>query len=144
MNLISAIKSAFAPPDPPSLLSLASGLCALPAPLVVARAPKQKEAHDAFLEREETNTWGFHSATAQRQNEGSAPELTGYDIRLLKERGYWGFKTVQAKNAKAKAMWHNGKTEKECAASIGVGESWVEKRYGTFSTALSEEKAAEA
>ncbi len=140
MTIISAIFAALSPQKPKGLQALARGLCVLPAPIVVEKRPKAAIVADAFLEREETNTWGFRSATAQRQNDGSVPGLTHHDIALLKERGYWGGRPVQTKNAKAKALWHSGKSEKECAVSLGVGESWVEKRYGTFSTALTIEK----
>lgn len=133
------LKQLFTTPTAPTLSELATGLCVLPVPKQVVKIPKVEKQPDAYIEREETNTWGFRSATASHQQEGSVPELTAFDVELLTERGYWGGKKVIGQNAKAKEMWHGGKTELEAAKALGLSESWVEKRYGTFGEALKQE-----
>ena len=139
MALFDAIRQMFFP-ETPTLSQLAHGLCALPMPRERIKAPVKKKAADMYVIDQDRNQYGFHTATAINQNEGSGPDLTGYDIELLKERTYWGGKKVAAKNEQAKAYWHTGKTEREAAAMLGVSDSWVEKRFGTFSTALLQEK----
>lgn len=142
MKFLSAILDFIDPKTPTDLGVLAAGTCVLPELRKIHKAPKQDKAPDAYVENQATNTWGFHTATAINQNDGAVPELTGYDVTLLKERGYWGKgKTVAARNASCKRMWHNGETERATATSLGVSESWVEKRFGTFATALSQELA---
>lgn len=129
--------------NPPKLTiqELATGLCALPVPKQRIEAPKKAKAADLFVIDEARNEFGFNFASSTRQDVGGVADLTGYDVRLLKERGYWGKgKDVQAKNAACKSAWHGGRSEAECAVSLGVSESWVEKRYGTFATALLEEE----
>jgi hypothetical protein len=127
-------------PSKPTISDLASGLCVLPTPRKRYEAPKQDAAPDMFVIDEDRRHFGFHSATAQRQENGGAPDLTGYDVTLLRERDLWGKnKAMHAQNATAKKCWHGGKTEKEAAVILGKSESWIEKRYGTFSTALLQE-----
>jgi hypothetical protein len=140
MSIWSDIKAVFAPHQPQGLQQLATGLCVLPAPKVRHVAPPKAKVKDMYVIDPVTATYGFHTATAQKQQDGSIDQLTGYDLEVLKERGYWGKeRAVQAKNAACKAHWHHGKTEKEAAALLGCSVSWVEKRYGSFSTALLEE-----
>jgi hypothetical protein len=142
MSLLSDIKSVFSPSKPPTIGQLAHGLCVLPAPKARHQAPKTEAAPDMYTINEVTQTYGFHSATAQRQNNGGIPELTGFDVTLLRERDLWGGpknKAMHSKNAACKKCWHGGETEKEAGVILGKSESWVEKRYGTFSTALSQE-----
>lgn len=139
MSLFAVIQSLFEPKQPPTIGQLASGLCALPMPKQRYEAPKTKAAPDMFIIDEATQTFGFHSATAQRQINGGVPELTGYDVTLLRERDLWGGlknTSMHSKNAHCKKCWHGGKTESEAATILGKSESWIEKRYGTFSTAL--------
>lgn len=134
----------FAPKKPQTLAELASGLCVLPKPRQPIEKPIRKKSQDIFVIDEERNEFGFHQATSTRQTEGSQSDLTGYDIRLLKERGYWGMsakgRATNDKNAACKQCWHTGKTEKEAATQLKVSVSWIEKRYGSFTTALSEEQ----
>jgi hypothetical protein len=131
-------------PAPQPLSALAKGLCAVPVPVQKAKPVKKPDPVDAYIERAETNTWGFHSATAVLQQEGSVAHLTSYDEALLKERGYYGkTKAVVNSNALAKKAWHEGKTEREAATITGKGASWIEKRFGTFSSALSMEKGVD-
>jgi len=140
MSLFATIKSIIFPQNDLSLSALSSGLCVLPVRRELPKAPSKKPV-DIFVIDRDRNEYGFHQATATRQTDGSKPELTGYDIRLLKERGYWGLgRMVQEKNAKAKSAWHYGKSEKESAVALGVSLSWVEKRFGTFGSALAEEQ----
>lgn len=141
MNPLYFIKQLFSQPAPQSIQQLASGLVAVPMPVQRVKQAKAAKPADSYIENEETRTFGFNYATAQKQYEGSCPDITAYDIALLRERDYWGQKkTVQNKNVKCKRMWSEGKTEKETAAALGVSESWVEKRFGTFYTALSQER----
>lgn len=138
MNLFSEIKAALFP-EPQSLQTLATGLCVLPMPRQRYEAPKQETPADMYVIDQDKNEFGFHSATAQRQNNGGIPTLTGYDVTLLKERELWGTaknKILHGKNATCKKCWHGGKSEKEAGVILGKSESWVEKRYGTFSSAL--------
>lgn len=70
--------------------------------------------------------------------------MTDFDISLLMERDLWGApknKDMHGKNAQCKKCWHIGETEKEAGVIVGRSESWVEKRYGSFSTALLNELA---
>lgn len=135
------LKAIFAPEKPQTIAELASGLCVLPTPRQPITTPKRAKPQDIFVINEERNEFGFHQASATRQTEGSQGELTGYDIRLLKERGYWGKgRAINDKNAACKQCWHTGKTEKEAATQLKVSVSWIEKRYGSFTTALSEEQ----
>lgn len=137
--MIRAILDLFIIRDKP-LSELAIGLCVLPLPVVREKAQKRSVA-DVYVIDDVTKTFGFNIATAQRQQPGGTPEITAWDKSLLKERGYWGQSSaVKAQNIKCKAMWHTGRTEAEAAASLGLGQSWVEKRYGTFATALLQEQ----
>ena len=141
MNFLRTIKSLLNPPKP-SLQQLASGLCAVPLPIQRQQAPKAAKAQDSYIENKETNTFGFNFATAAKQSEGSVPNITDFDLQLLKEREYWGkTKSVQAKNVKCKKLWSEGKGERDAAVALGMSESWVEKRFGTFYTALQQETA---
>lgn len=143
MNFFAAVRIVQFILNPPKLTiqELATGLCALPMPKQRIEAPKKAKAADLFVINEERNEFGFNFASSTRQDVGGVSDLTGYDVRLLKERGYWGKgKDVQSKNAACKSAWHGGRSEAECAVSLGVSESWVEKRYGTFATALLEEE----
>lgn len=141
MSLFREIFSIFEQKPIPSLQKLAVGLCALPpVPVRVASKPKDKQK-DMYVIDEVRQEFGFHTATAIIQAEGSSPLLTDFDIQILKDRGYFGkTKQVLIQNERAKEAWHKGATEREAAALVGVGESWIEKRYGTFSTALSVER----
>lgn len=144
MSLFSDIKAALSPREPQTISQLASGLMVLPLPKQRYQAPKQEPAPDMYTIDDVTQTYGFHSATAIRQNNGGVPELTGYDVELLMERNLWGTgknKALHGKNATCKKCWHGGKTEKEAGVILGFSESWVEKRYGTFSSALLIESA---
>ena len=128
-------------PQPLTLQQLSVGMCVLP-PRRVVETKKTETPTDLFVIDERKNEFGFNQNKATRQTGGSVPELTGYDIRLLQDRALWGRKAVIDRNARCKQMWHNGKDEKETAASLGVSKSWVEKRFGTFGSALIEEQQA--
>lgn len=139
--MINLLRSIFTQTPAPTLQELAAGTCALPAPKAAVKAPKAEKQADAYLEDKDANRWAFNIATASFQTEGSIPELTSFDVDLLIDRGYWGGKKVQAQNQKCKKMWHNGETPTATAAALGLSESWVDKRYGTFAAALSDEKS---
>jgi hypothetical protein len=139
--MFNLLRSTFTSSPAPTLQELAAGTCALPAPKVAGQVPKAPKQTDAYLEDEAANRWAFNSVTATFQSEGSVAELTSFDVELLIERGYWGGKKVQVQNQKAKRMWHSGETSKAAAAALGLSESWVDKRFGTFAAALSDEKS---
>jgi hypothetical protein len=127
--------------EPPTLAELASGQCVLPQPVQKAKAVKAPPKSDSYIENKDTNTFGFNRTTATAQSDGAVSHLTGYDKDVLKDRGYWSItKSVTARNAEAKKHWYAGKTRKEAARLVGVSESWIEKRFGSFTTALSMEQ----
>ncbi len=142
MSIIEAIRAAFTPAETPTMQDLAKGLCVLPMPKKYEHRKQEKQT-DMYVIDEQRNEFGFHTATATRQVSGSQPGLTGEDVELLIERDYWGVgtgqktATLRAKNAQCKRLWHEGNTDKEIAAATGMSVSWVEKRTGTFSFALS-------
>ncbi len=141
LTMLNLLRSLFTPSPAPTFQELAAGTCVLPAPKAAVKVPKAEKQADAYLEDKDANRWAFNIATASFQTEGSIPELTSFDVELLIDRGYWGGKKVQAQNQKAKKMWHNGETPTATAAALGLSESWVDKRFGTFAAALSDEKA---
>ena len=123
-----------------TLAELASGLVAIPAPVVLEKRPKAEAPKDLYVIDEQQKVFGFHTASAVTQAEGSVEHLTEFDVQLLKERDYWGQKKVlHTQNAACKAYWHTGKSEKEAATLLKRSDSWVKKRFGTFSVALSTE-----
>lgn len=118
-----------------------AGVCVLPAPQESRKrpdAPKVKR-EGVFTINEETRTFGFRDEK-EAAREGAVSTLTGYDLSVLRQRSLWGGKKVQSQNATAKVAWHNGETVGECARSLGLSESWVEKRFAAFSAALSDER----
>lgn len=137
--MLNLLRYLLAPVPIPQLDKLAEGLCAIPAPVQPIKAPKVTKIQDAFLEREETNTWGFRQASARPSNEGSVASLTDQDVTALIDRGLWGGREVQDVNIRCKALWHDGKTVEEAAKILKRSESWTEKRYGAFGAALSGE-----
>lgn len=137
--MLSFIHSIFAQPDPPTLKELAAGLCVLPAPVQAVKAPKAAKMEDAYIEREETNTWGFRQASARTSNEGSVASLTDSDVTALIDRGLWGGREVQDVNIRCKVLWYESKSVADAAKILKRSESWTEKRFGAFSAALSGE-----
>lgn len=136
--MFNLLRFIFSPPQAPTLAELAQGTCALPAPKVMVKVPKAEKVPDAYLEREETNTWAFRQASARPSNEGSVASLTDADVTALIDRGLWGGREVQDVNVRCKALWHEGKTVEDAAKILKRSESWTEKRFGAFSAALSE------
>ena len=135
--MLNILRSIFTPPKAPTLAELAQGTCALPAPKVRVKVPKAEKLPDAFIEREETNTWGFRQASAQPSNEGSVASITDQDVTALIDRGLWGGREVQDVNIRCKVLWHEGKTVDEASKILKRSESWTEKRFGAFGSALS-------
>lgn len=116
--------------------------CLLPPPKERQKAPSQPKAADIYEIDKGKNEFGFHFATAQIQNDGARPELTEWDFEELKARELWGnektarghknkrgIKTNQD-NARAKSAWYTGGNAAEIAKSVGLGDSWAEKRHG--------------
>jgi len=149
MSLFHEIRAAFAPSKPQTLSQLARGLCALPMPPQRVETVKAKPPVDMYVIDKNKEEYGFNRATALMQSEGSVGHLTSYDMDALRQSGYWTkgvTKTGRAANSQTetcKAHWHGGKTVKESVAMLGKSISWVEKRYGNFSSALSLEKPQE-
>lgn len=111
----------------------------LPVPRAkVAPTPTAPKESGVYVEDEERRVYGFRM-DKESDRKGAAPHLTGYDVRTLKERGLYGGKQVQAQNITCKRMWHGGESVSGAAAQMRLSESWVEKRFACFSTALSEE-----
>ncbi len=135
LSFLAQIFPQFSPTiDPP-------GVCVLPAPPEARKrpdAPKVKR-EGVFTINEETRTFGFRDEK-EAAREGAVSTITGNDLHFLRERGLWGGKKVQAQNIAAKLAWHSGETVGECARSLGLSESWVEKRFAAFSAALSDER----
>jgi len=149
MSLIFDIYNAIKPQPTPPLSQLAYGLCALPMPPQRVETVKTKPPVDMYVIDKNKEEYGFNRATALMQSEGSVGHLTSYDMDALRQSGYWTkgvTKTGRAANSQTetcKAHWHGGKTVKESVAMLGKSDSWVEKRYGNFSSALSLEKPQE-
>ena len=116
-SLRQEFKAAFAEPAPFEIKP-AQGLSVLPMRVVKVKHKPQGKASDMYEIEVQKNrdgkavsgTFGFHTATAMRQNEGSVPELTGWDIDALKrgekplvgdQRSVRG-RTTNTNNAKAK------------------------------------------
>lgn len=149
--IFNEVRAAFSEPTP-----VVSGavLCVLPMPVVKMKkaAPKPQESDMYEIEVQKNaagkavaGVFGFHTATAIRRNEGSAPSLTEYDELELKARGYWGKENLKAgrltnaNNAKAKAAWHEGADAEQIGKAVGLGTSWAEKRHSAFEAALKQE-----
>jgi hypothetical protein len=117
-------------------------MCFLPAPPPPAARPRaeapKKPARSIYVIDEDRNEFGFHLEKAGSR-EGAVSHLTEYDKALLVARQMWGGKEVVNRNIRAKALWYTGESIEKAMALIGVKRSWVEHRYGTFSTALSQE-----
>ena len=129
--MLNALLSIFAPTAP-----VTRGVCVLPAP--PAPRPKAMPApkvSGVFVENAETRTFGFrHERETDRA--GAVPGLTGYDREILSNRGLWGGRAVIEQNRAAKVAWHNGETVAQCAAVLRKSDSWVEKRFAAFGSAL--------
>jgi hypothetical protein len=139
--MLNLLRSLFTPSPAPTFQELAAGTCVLPAPKAAVKVPSIPETPDVYVINKDTATFGFNKATATFQADGAVPELTEFDVDLLMERGYWGQKKVVSQNQKCKRMWHSGETSKAASIALGLSESWVDKRFGTFAAALSDEKA---
>lgn len=111
----------------------------LPLPRPKAQpAPAPVKGPDSYLEDEERRVYGFRM-DKEADRKGAAPNLTGFDVRVLTERGLYGGKQVQAQNATCKRMWHDGESVTGAAAKMRLSDSWIEKRFACFSAALSDE-----
>ena len=133
MTLWQAIRQIYSP-VPLQGLSVLPSPTPKPAPV---KAPKKESS--LYVIDETRSEFGFRM-DKESDRAGAVRHLTGHDRQLLEQRGYWGGKGVQAQNATAKRMWHDGASEEETAQALGLGVSWVQKRFGTFATALSIEK----
>lgn len=87
-----------------------------------------------------SGVFDFYVQSKEAERHGAVRYCTEYDKQVLRDRGLWGFKKVQAQNEKAKALWFSGDTVAEAADALGLSGSWMEKRYAAFSTALSMER----
>ena len=145
-HIIQEVRAAFAPQVP------VIG-CQLPPQKQRTQAPKQAKQTDGYWIDESTRTMGFRTATAINQQDGAVEHLTGWDIDELKSKtpSLWGKEiTATGKrnaagiktnidNARAKAAWYTGGNAAAIAKSLGLSESWAEKRHGAFEAALRNE-----
>lgn len=141
-NSLKQVWSALAGPELTTDLGVNSrGLCALPMPKAMAKAPKQGDKADSFIISKETLTFGFNKATAAlNQQDGSVPNITDYDFKYLQLNTQWPKKKAnQALRYKLKEHWHSGATVGEAITATGAGQSTVEKIYACFSAGLTEE-----
>lgn len=141
-NSLKQVWSALAGPELTNDLGVNSrGLCALPMPKAMAKAPKQGDKADSFIISKETLTFGFNKATAAlNQQDGSVQNITDYDFKYLQLNTQWPKKKAnQALRHKLKEHWHGGATVGEAMTATGAGQSTVEKIYACFSAGLAEE-----
>ena len=140
LNEIRAIYRAINPPIP-GLSEAAKGLCVLPPPVRLAKVKEALPPPDIYVINEVTKSFGFHSATARNQFEGSVPEITNYDKQALIDRGQWPKKKqAQDVRSRMKRLWHDGATVSEIRAATSQSESLVEKIIAAFPAALEMEK----
>lgn len=117
-------------------------LCVLPKPAVrVAKGTAKKPVASIYEIDPERKHYGFHLESRETEREGAERWLTGLDRAELEQRSLGGGKKVIAENEKAKAAWAGGDTVVECAKTLRLSESWVEKRFAAFSAALSTERS---
>jgi len=132
-------------------------LCVLPMPPIkVARQkapPKPSDMYEIEVQKNKdgnpiSGTFGFHTATALRQNEGSVPHLTEWDMEALRrgEKPLVGNQTTKlgrltnANNDMAKEAWHGGADAAQIAKALNLSISWAEKRHSAFEHALKIER----
>lgn len=146
MSIFSTISAAFreltAPPE-------IRPVCVLPMPapkLPKAEKPKNVSTviDTAVVYNKDgkpvSGLFDFHTQSKEADRQGAVRYCTAYDKQELQNRGLWGFKKVQTQNEKAKTLWFSGETVAAAAKSMGLSESWTEKRYAAFGTALSIER----
>lgn len=80
--------------------------------------------------------FGFHTESKEVDREGAVRYCTEADKQVLRDRGLLGFKKVQAQNENAKALWYAGESVGDAGKSLGLSDSWVEKRFAAFGSAL--------
>jgi hypothetical protein len=120
------------------------GVCYLPAP--PPRKAKRKEPErvaSIYDIDKDRKFFGFHMDDPANR-EGATKWCTEYDIEALKDRQIWGGKKVVSQNETCKSLWYAGESVADTARTMGLSGSWVEKRFGAFSAALSEEKGVKA
>lgn len=112
-------------------------------PMPVQKQPKgeaPKKEPGIYVISEERRQFGFRS-DKEASREGAVKWLTNYDKSELQSRSLFGkTKEVFAQNATCKERWALGDSVAECARHMALSDSWIEKRYAAFSTALSSER----
>ncbi len=127
-----------------------AGVCVLPPPPAPRERGKKVEKEPGVYDievqytadgRAVSGTFGFREAK-EADREGAVMWLTELDKAALRQRELWGGAKVAAQNEAAKKAWASGDTVADCSRVLRLSESWVEKRYGAFSAALSSERGA--
>lgn len=125
-----------------------AGVCVLPPPPAPRERGKKAEKEPGVYDidvkytsdgKAVSGTFGFREAK-EADREGAVAWLTELDKAALRERDLWGGKKVVAQNEVAKKHWATGDTVADCSRVMRLSDSWVEKRYGAFSAALSSER----
>lgn len=111
--------------------------------------PPKVNRENVYAMDEETNTFGFrdrdfNGPSGNTANGQGVPHLTEYDYGLLQDRFGTLSKKSLARAEDTKECWHKGLSKEEASEQLqGMGHkasvSWVEKLYGTYSTALETE-----
>lgn len=131
-----------------------SVVCVLPMPVIkitVEAPPPPTDMYEINVQKNRdgkavSGEFGFHTATAILQSEGSTPHLTQWDVSELNARGFWGNektkigRTTNAHNARAKTEWHSGLSAAQIGGVLRLSDSWAEKRCAAFQHALSLER----
>ena len=134
--------------------SVPSVVCVLPPPvqrIVVDPPPAPADMYEINVQKNKdgkavSGEFGFNTATAILQSEGSTKHLTQWDVSELNARGFWGNektkigRTTNANNARAKSEWHCGLSASQIGGVMGLSDSWAEKRCAAFQQALNLER----
>lgn len=127
-----------------------AGVCVLPEPPAPKAKGKKVEKEPGVFDIEVrynadgkpiSGTFGFREAK-EADREGAVQWITELDKSALRERDLWGGRKVVAQNEACKKHWAMGDTVADCCRVMRLSDSWVEKRYGAFSAALSSERGA--
>lgn len=154
-TITAEFQAAFGPQES-FVVTSSHGLSVLPMPIAKVKRSAPKADSDMYEIEVQKNkagkavsgTFGFHTATAIRQNEGSVPHLTEWDMDALKrgEKSLVGLqhtkagRITNANNAKAKEAWHGGADASQIAKALNLSTSWAEKRHSAFEYALKQER----
>lgn len=113
------------------------GICYLPPkPAPKAYVPPPPPTPSIYEIDKDRQFFGFHMKEAASR-EGAVKHCTQYDKDALRTRLLWGGKKVVSQNEACKALWYAGESVADACKTIGLSDSWVEKRFAAFGAALS-------